>query len=150
MPDINNLEFYNGLHTGQQIDEAVDRALSPRTSNPVGSDSDFTDSALASVAAVTISLNQEIVQVIVSMNDIDGQAAYGWTFSNISPGRPTDIYIEENHVPIMVEFSNPSVICGDYSITVSHNLIEFRGAGCGSTDMTITLAKRIGAIKDGR
>ena len=149
MPDINNLEFYNGLHTGQQIDEAVDRALSPRTSNPVGSDSDFTDSALASVAAVTISLNQEIVQVVVPMNNINGSTTRGWTFSHIG-SQPTDIFIEENHVPVMVEFSDPSVICGDYSITTSHNYIEFNGAGCGSTDMTITLAKRIGSVIDKR
>lgn len=146
---MDELDFYNGTHTGQEIDAAVEKALYPRTTNPVGSADDFTDSALASVAAVTISLNQETVQVVVPMNNINGSTTRGWTFSHIG-SQPTDIYIEENHVPVMIEFSDPSVICGDYSITVSHNYIEFTGAGCGSTDMTITLAKRIGSVIDKR
>lgn len=150
MPDINNLEFYNGLHTGQQIDEAVDRALSPRTSTPVGSDSDFTDSALASVAAVTISLNQEIVQVIVPLNNLNGETSEAWTFPTPSPAPATQISITAQHVPIMIEFSDPSVICGDYSIETGNNSITFSGAGVGSTDMTITLAKRLGDVIDKR
>ena len=146
---MDELDFYNGTHTGQEIDAAVEKALYPRTTNPVGGADDFTDSALASVAAVTISLNQEIVQVVVPINNINGSTTRGWTFSHIG-SQPTDIFIEENHVPVMVEFSDPSVICGDYSITTSHNYIEFNGAGCGSTDMTITLAKRIGSVIDKR
>lgn len=146
---MDELDFYNGTHTGQEIDAAVEKALYPRTTDPVGSADDFTDSELASIAAVTISLNQEIVQVVVPMNNINGSTTRGWTFSHIG-SQPTDIFIEENHVPVMVEFSDPSVICGDYSITTSHNYIEFNGAGCGSTDMTITLAKRIGSVIDKR
>lgn len=146
---MDELDFYNGTHTGQEIDAAVEKALYPRTTDPVGSADDFTDSELASIAAVTISLNQEIVQVVVPMNNINGSTTRGWTFSHID-SQPTDIFIEENHVPVMVEFSDPSVICGDYSITTSHNYIEFNGAGCGSTDMTITLAKRIGSVIDKR
>ena len=147
---MDELDFYNGTHTGQEIDAAVEKALYPRTTNPVGSADDFTDSTLASIAVVAISLNQEIVQIIIPMNNLSGSTSEAWTFPTPSPAPATQISITAQHVPIMVEFSNPSVICGDYSIETGNNSITFSGAGVGSTDMTITLAKRLGDVIDKR
>ena len=147
---MDELDFYNGTHTGQEIDAAVEKALYPRTTNPVGSADDFTDSTLASIAAVTISLNQEIVQVIVPLNNLNGETSQVWTFPTPSPAPATQITITAQHVPIMVKFSDPAVICGDYSIETGNDSITFNGAGVGSTDMTITLAKRLGDVIDKR
>lgn len=147
---MDELDLYNGTHTGQEIDAAVEKALYPRTINPVGSADDFTDSTLASIAIVAMSLNQEIVQVIVPLNNLNGETSEAWTFPIPSPAPATQISITAQHVPIMVEFSDPSVICGDYSIETDNNSITFSGAGVGSTDMTITLAKRLGDVIDKR
>ena len=147
---MDELDLYNGTHTGQEIDAAVEKALYPRTTDPVGSADDFTDSTLASIAIVAMSLNQEIVQVIVPLNNLNGSTTSFWTFPTPSPAPATQISITAQHVPIMVEFSDPSVICGDYSIETGNNIITFSGAGVGSTDMTITLAKRLGDEIDKR
>lgn len=146
---MDELDLYNGLHTGQEIDAAVDKSLYPRTTNAIGSADDFTDSTLASVAVVAISLNQQIVQFMGTLT-LNGDSGYMWNWSAPSPASPTDINITAEHVPIMVEFSNPTVICGDYSIETGNNSITFSGAGVGTTDITITLAKRIGSIIDKR
>lgn len=147
---MDELDLYNGTHTGQEIDAAVEKALYPRTTTPVGSADDYTDSTLASIAIVAMSLNQEIVQVIVPLNNLNGSTTQFWTFLAPSPAPATQITITAQHVPIMVEFSDPSVICGDYSIETGNNSITFSGAGVGSTDMTITLAKRLGDVIDKR
>lgn len=147
---MEELDFYNGTHTGQEIDAAVEKVLYPRTTNPVGSADDFTDSELASIAAVTISLNQEIVQVIVSLNNLNGATSMIWSFPVPSTAPATQISITAKHVPIMVEFSDPTVICGDFSIETANGYIYFDVAGSGSTDVTITLAKRLGDIIDKR
>lgn len=145
-----DFDFYNGTHTGQEIDAAVEKALYPRISNPVESADDFTDSTLASIAVVAISLNQEIVQVIAPLNNLNGSKSVIWNFPAPSPAPATQISITAKHVPIMVEFSDPSVICGDYSIETADGYIYFDVAGSGSTDVTITLAKRLGDIIDKR
>lgn len=147
---MDELDLYNGTHTGQEIDAAVEKALYPRTTDPVGSADDFTDSTLASIAIVAMSLNQEIVQVIVPLNNLNGSTSEVWTFPTPSPAPATQISITAQHIPVMVEFSDPSVICGDYSIETGNGSITFSGAGVGSTDVTITLAKRLGDVIDKR
>ena len=147
---MDELDFYNGTHTGQEIDAAVEKALYPRTSTPVGSADDFTDSTLASIAVVAVTLNQEIVQVIIPLNNLNGSTSEVWTFPTPSPAPATQISITAQHVPIMVEFSDPTVICGDYSIETADGYIYFDVAGYGSTDVTITLAKRLGDVIDKR
>lgn len=146
---MDELDFYNGTHTGQEIDAAVEKSLYPRLINPVGSADDYTDSDLASIAIVAVTLTQEIVQFIGTLN-LNGDSSWNWTWATPTSSTPTDVNITAQHVPVRVEFSNPSVICGDYTLVTGDNSVTFSGAGYGSTDITITMARQLGSAIDKR
>lgn len=146
---MEELDFYNGTHSGQEVDAATEKALNPRVATPIGSADDFTDSTLAGVAVVAISLNQEIVQFIGTLT-MYGEISYLWTWSTPSPSTPTDVNITAQHVPVRVEFSDPTVICGNYDLTIGNNSVAFTGAGYGSTEIKITLARQLGSAIDKR
>lgn len=146
---MDELELYNGIRSGQQIDEAVQKALYPRLTVPIDSADDYTDSTLASIAVIAVTLNQEIVQFIGTLT-MAGDTYWQWTWAAPTPSTPTDVNITAQHVPVRVEFSDPTVICGDYTIITGNNSISFSGAGYGSTDITITLAKQLGGAIDKR
>lgn len=98
-----NYEFYDGTHSGQEIDEAVDKALEPDTEPIADSDALITSGAVATSISEEVLARNLAIQSAVSSgrpskanNTItaSGWSNSKWSFEQTYPASDYDLTVE--------------------------------------------------------
>ena len=135
---MDEFDFYQGTHTGGEIDQAVD-IVADRVST-IEDPSYFSQHSgddLTNQLAVFKAINDRIIEVTIS--SITGTGTVSGSFTQVHM-QGIAAKITSQHKVIAASFSNPSAVTGDWTITTSDNdSIAYSGGLNGTTNLTVIL-----------
>ena len=133
---MDEFDFYQGTHTGGEIDQAVD-IVENRGEVIAGGDG-LVQSTMAFEA-----IANEII--IIGPQSITGNGSVVGQFLHTYPpmGYAYVPFVTADHIVLRCEFSNPSAITGDWTfITDDNGGIGYSGSLNGTTNITLVLGRR--------
>ena len=141
MPDISNISFYNGAHTGQEIDLGLSLVEQRGGVEDAGT-------GLVTSGAVFSEVANEIIKVTITGITGTGTTAVTGTitFPSTMAGNTYHPKITAEHEVIKAVFSEPSLITGSATITTAEDSISYSVKVNGTTNLTVYLARIGGSL----
>lgn len=136
---MDELSYYEGRHTGQEIDSAVDRVIN------ASEDVESGNSNLVTSDSVYTALADEIFTVnLTGLTGTGDTVTKTYTFVPSGSGyNPT---ITAYHVVLAYSFSNPAAVVEDLTVTTGNQSITVSGKVNGTTGIALRLGRYSKAI----
>ena len=135
---MDEFDFYQGSHTGGEIDTYID--MVKYRGEEIHDPSYFAHNAgqdLVSEWAVFKGIENRIVEVTISSITASGTAS--GTYNQIGPIGGYTAKITDRHKVLAHQFSNPSAVTGDWTITTGNGSVTYSGGLNGTTNLTVIL-----------
>lgn len=135
---MDEFDFYQGTHTGGEIDLTID--IVDGRSSTVHDPSYFATNSgdnLFTEWGTFKAIENRIVEITIS--SITGNGTVEGTAPQIGPIGGYTAEITDRHKVLAYQFSNPSAVTGNWTITAGSGSVTYSGSINGTTDLTLIL-----------
>ena len=135
---MDEYDFYQGTHTGGEIDRDLD--IVENRSSEVHDPSYFATQSgdnLFTEWGTFKAIENRIVEVTIS--SITGTGTVSGSYAQVGPTSGYTAAITDRHKVLAYQFSNPSAVTGDWTITTGSGSVTYSGGLNGTTDLTLIL-----------
>ena len=131
---MDELEFYDGAWTGEEIDEGIRKALNPVAPTYTGWDE------LTGARATFLAINDNLI--FVKFSGVTGTV--GTVTGHVEIYSSGSVYtpnITSDHQPVGFFLSNPDALVGELTIETDTAIVAYTALINGTTDIYVLISK---------